>query len=155
MLDARIEERARATYAEHPWWPCREGCATCCRSLPTLPIVTRPEWERLRAAIHALPPEVREPALARIRAAHATPTRTCPLLDDARGACLVYEARPIACRTYGFYTERDAGLHCDIVTRAVAEHGAEIVWGNGEAIASELRAMGEERTIGAWLDAEP
>lgn len=75
------------------------------------------------------------------------------MLDETRGACRVYEARPVACRTYGFYTERDAGLHCRKVSAAVREHDAEqrVVWGNGEAIAYDLRDLGEPRPVDAWL----
>jgi Fe-S-cluster containining protein len=151
VLDALVEERAARTRAEHPWWPCAEGCDTCCRSLPTQPVVTRDEWERLSAAIDTLSTPVRDRVRARIRDGHVTPSRVCPMLDEARGACLVYDARPVACRTYGFYAERDAGLHCEKVTRAVAEQGADVVWGNGEAVAAELRGLGEARTLGAWL----
>ena len=148
VLDGRIEARARATREAHPFWPCAEGCDACCRSLPHLPTITRAEWARLRDALLALPEPTRAEIVRRARAPQATPV-TCPMLDRTRGACLVYEARPIACRTYGFYTERDAGLHCEHVTRAIAEHGVadQVIWGNGEAIARELRPLGEPESL--------
>ncbi len=78
------------------------------------------------------------------------------MLDEDRGACTVYAARPIACRTYGFYTERDAGLHCDRVTRAVEAHASDgsppILWGNGEAIAEDMRTLGELASLAEWMD---
>ena len=60
-------------------------------------------------------------------------------------------ARPIACRTYGYYVERDGGLHCDLVTRFAEDH--PVVWGNGEGIAQDMRDFGETATIGEWMRA--
>ena len=157
VLDARIEARANATRAEHPWWPCAKGCDDCCRSLPHLPAITRAEWDRLSDAIAQLPAELQETIRTRTRelaaaAATATSRVTCPMLDRKEGACLVYAARPIACRTYGFYTERDAGLHCDKVTRAVEEEaGAPVLWGNGEAITDDMKRFGELASLAEWM----
>lgn len=153
VLDQAIDDRVDATRAAHAFWPCAKGCDRCCRSLPVLPTIRRAEWERLEAAVRALAPEVQEDFVRRVRAAEAMAAPlTCPVLDLASGACRTYEARPIACRTYGYYTERDGGLHCGIVTEAVAGHGAEVVWGNGEAIERTLQALGEPRSLAAWLD---
>jgi Fe-S-cluster containining protein len=150
ILDDRIQTRCDAAREAHPWWPCAEGCDECCRSLPHLPEISAAEWERLAPAIDALPADVRADVIARTLEAGATPV-TCPLLDRERGRCRVYDARPIACRTYGFYTERDAGLHCAKVTRAVAAASEDVVWGNGEAVASDLRAFGEKVSLREWL----
>ena len=76
---------------------------------------------------------------------------TCPLLED--GACTVYEVRPITCRMHGFYTERDAGLHCGLVTDAVNASNELVTWGNGEAVAADLRDHGPERSLADWLTA--
>jgi Fe-S-cluster containining protein len=151
ILDARIEARSLATQGEHPWWPCREGCDACCRSLSRLPVLTRPEWERLAPAIAALDADVRSEISARTEESRAAEHVVCPLLDLEAKRCRVYEARPIACRTYGFYTERDAGLHCAIVTGAIAAHDAAVVWGNGEAIAADLGEHGEAVSLADWL----
>ena len=153
VLDARIEARAKATRAEHPWWPCGEGCDACCRSLPHLPTITRPEWDRLSEALAQLPAELQGNIRERTRAlATATGPVTCPMLDREAGSCLVYAARPIACRTYGFYTERDAGLHCDKVTRAVEEKSrGAVLWGNGEAIADDMKLFGELASLAEWM----
>lgn len=158
-MDADIERRCSATREQHPFWPCAEGCAQCCRSLARLPEITAPEWERLRARLEAMPDELRAAVGARLDAESGEPGPgrgrvTCPMLDVERDACLVYDERPIACRTYGFYTERDAGLHCDRVTAAIERSGATdaVVWGNGEAIADDLRALGESRSLRAWWD---
>lgn len=153
LLDARIDARVASTLSEHPYWPCQKGCDHCCRSLPHLPRVSLPEWERMRAAIEALPESIAEEVRAGIRSQERTAKVTCPLLDRASGACRIYDARPIACRTYGFYTERDAGLHCSLVTAAIEAHlDQPVTWGNGEALARELDTLGEPRSLAAWLD---
>jgi Fe-S-cluster containining protein len=156
VLDAQIEARARAIRETHAFWPCAQGCDLCCRSLPHLPTIAEPEWVRLREALRMLPAPVLAEVLTRTwEAEHAPAPVTCPILDRERGACLAYAARPVACRTYGFYVERDAGLHCERVTRAVEEHGAaeRVVWGNGEAVLRELRALGEPRSLAEWMRA--
>jgi Fe-S-cluster containining protein len=141
VLDSKIEDRCRSIRADHPWWPCAKGCDRCCRSLPHLPTVTRTEWERLAPALS-------EAQRARLLEDPGTAPVTCPLLGPD-GTCTVYAVRPIACRTYGFYTERDAGLHCAIVTEAVGD--TAVIWGNGEAIAADLRQHGPEKSLSAWL----
>lgn len=153
VLDAEIEARAEATRRAHPHWPCKSGCDLCCRSLPHLPTISEAEWLRLRDALASLDPRTVAEIRERTLEAPARGPLTCPMLDRDLGSCRVYPARPIACRTYGFYTERDAGLHCDRVTRALDEHGdAEaVVWGNGEAIANVMRPFGEPRTIRFWM----
>lgn len=145
VLDLRIAERCKQTETEHPWWPCAKGCDHCCRSLPSLPTVTKAEWDRLEAV---LSDEQRTAILATTGPAPIT----CPLLDRTTGACTVYEARPIACRTYGFYAERDASMCCSLVTAAIDAHtDANVTWGNGEAVASDLRAHGGFRSLAEWL----
>jgi hypothetical protein len=48
---------------------------------------------------------------------------------------------------------RDAGLHCNEVTRAVEKAGdAPVVWGNGEAIADDLKAFGETASLREWMN---
>jgi uncharacterized protein len=73
--------------------------------------------------------------------AGATCPIVCPLLE--RGACLVYEVRPVACRMYGFYVDRDGGQFCDIIE---ALH-ADVVWGNAAAVDAELSACGDRRDL--------
>lgn len=105
-------------------------------------MVTEEEWRRLE-------PRLRDEQRAKLLAPVGPAPVTCPLLED--GACTVYEVRPVACRTYGFYAERDAGLHCAIVME-YAKH-RDVVWGNGEAIAADLRTHGPERSLADWLRA--
>ncbi|MGD0961341.1 MAG: hypothetical protein ABSB19_16150, partial [Methylomonas sp.] len=70
----------------------------------------------------------------------------------ATGACLVYAHRPVACRTYGFYVQRDQGLYCkDIESRVAGGAWGDVVWGNHDAIDSRLRGLGETRELTEWF----
>lgn len=137
-----VDRRARTTAAEREWWPCRRGCDTCCRRLAAVPQLVRAEWELLEEGLDALPANVRAGVDARItdlarseREGTLARPIVCPMLDAGEGACLVYEHRPAACRTYGFYVERGIGLHCEMITQAVAERPDDpIVWGNAESV---------------------
>jgi Fe-S-cluster containining protein len=141
-----IAARARATEGAHPWWPCRRGCDGCCRRLAEEPRITRAEWDLLREGLDALAPEVRAEVDARIRSlggAQGGGHVVCPMLDPVEGACLVYAHRPAACRTYGFYVERDEALACDLVMSAVDAHedGADVVWGNQESVDASVASV--------------
>ena len=68
----------------------------------------------------------------------------CPFLED--GACLVYEVRPVACRTYGFYVDRDGGQYCELVGAL----NADVVWGNGASVDVDLGALGARRDLVSW-----
>lgn len=108
------------------------------------PAITAPEWERLQPR---LTPEM----IDRLRRLDGPPY-VCPMLDRATGACGVYDVRPIACRTYGFYVERDKGLYCpDIRQRVEQGDFADVVWGNQAAIDRRLDEFGERRTLREWL----
>ncbi|HKK01835.1 MAG TPA: YkgJ family cysteine cluster protein [Desulfuromonadales bacterium] len=72
---------------------CRKGCSSCCRHLS----LSRVEAAALSKSLHGLSPE--RAAHIRERAGQAGPDDPCPLLED--GACLLYEARPLICRTHG------------------------------------------------------
>jgi Fe-S-cluster containining protein len=65
---------------------------------------------------------------------------------------MVYSSRPVACRTYGFYVERDGGLYCGMIQSHV-ENGdyADVVWGNNAAIESALTALGPSRSLVEWF----
>lgn len=118
-------------------WPCRKGCDLCCRSLHQMPVLTSAEWEQLR-------PRLTDDLRTRVLSAEG---KVCPLLQD--GVCSVYEVRPIACRTYGFYVDREGGQYCSIIE---AMHGlADVVWGNAESVERRLDAMGERRSLAEWV----
>lgn len=71
---------------------CHAGCDACCRHLSVFAV----EAAALRAALRNRPSE--EADLIR-RLAATAPSGRCPLLHD--GLCLLYEARPVICRTHG------------------------------------------------------
>jgi Fe-S-cluster containining protein len=157
-LHADIDARVLAIRAGAPDWPCAKGCDTCCRHLADVPSLTAMEWKRLRDALAALPERQREHisrAVAALPEAPAGPV-VCPLLDGETGACPVYACRPVACRTYGFYVQRDRGLYCrTIEVQAAAGALADTVWGNHDAVDCRLAALGETRPLTAWFRAAP
>jgi Fe-S-cluster containining protein len=146
-----VHHRTQAITDAHPDWPCRKGCDDCCRSLASVPLVSQAEWQRIGDALDALPAAVAESARLRIRAsASASRPVVCPLLDTAAGACLVYDARPIACRAYGFYAERDSVLGCHRI-ESIAQQSPDIIWGNHAAIEERLRSLGPAAPLPAWI----
>ncbi len=79
------------TYRDHI--VCRKGCDDCCRHLSLFWV----EGVALALALEALPDA--EAEHIRQRARQATPDGPCPLLENNQ--CLMYQARPIICRTHG------------------------------------------------------
>ena len=65
---------------------------------------------------------------------------------------MIYSARPVECRTYGFYVERDRVLGCERI-EAVAAEAPDVIWGNHEAVESDLRDLGEVAPLYEWLKA--
>lgn len=64
----------------------------------------------------------------------------------------MYVYRPIACRTYGFYVDRDKGLYCPTIEAQVDAGQLEhVVWGNAESIDQRLHAGGEPRDLLSWF----
>lgn len=99
-LVKRVDDHTRqvqALYADHI--ACQKGCDTCCKPLNLFPV----EAFALAAAFKAIPPEGRSRAADVLEA----DTGQCPLLVEHQ--CLLYEARPVICRTHGFpiYMETD------------------------------------------------
>jgi hypothetical protein len=98
-LDAWAAD-SRARHGER--MECRRGCDDCCRRHLTLFPV---EAEALGRAAAALPAAGREALAEHLAAwderyADDPEEAPCPLLRE--GACLLYEARPVLCRTHGF-----------------------------------------------------
>ena len=92
LLD-RVDEICRLTASRfESQISCRPGCDACCRHLSIFAV----EAAALRQALSALAEP--DAALIRERAERAT-EKACPLLHD--GLCLLYQARPIICRTHG------------------------------------------------------
>jgi len=100
-----------------------------------------------------LPAGVREQIQAQVKALNGIPAPiVCPFLDQDRRMCLVYESRPLACRTYGFYVERDRGLYCQAIeARVDAGQYSDVVWGNQAGIDSAASVLGPARSLVDWL----
>lgn len=107
----------------------------------------------MRDAIASLDPHSRariDEAVAARRELGDTRPVVCPLLDITAGLCRIYDARPVACRTYGFYADRDGVLGCHRILE-VADTDDAVVWGNHDGIESERRALGESRSLLSWI----
>lgn len=101
--DAAIAECFSASRAKPP---CRKGCTLCCHlqvevTVPEVLVVVQHLWSK--------PKRVREAVLTAARAAagdaqvmdlhqRCAAKIPCPLLQE--GACVVYAARPLACRRF-------------------------------------------------------
>lgn len=151
-----IDARVASIRENHTDWLCGKGCDNCCRRLAEVPQLTAVEWDLLRQGLAALAPgrlaEISQ-KMATLAGQNSRPV-VCPLLDESSGACPVYAQRPVACRSYGFYVQRDRGLYCQDIEKLVADGAlADVVWGNHDAIDQQLGALGEKRPLTAWFAA--
>jgi len=154
QIQEAVRQRAEEVVANHPSWPCRKGCDDCCRQLASVPRVTGEEWQSIAAALSALSDDTAELVRRRIRESADAPRPViCPLLDRDSGTCLVYEARPVACRAYGFYAEREYVLGCSRI-ESIGQQFPEVVWGNHAVLEDELRSLGADATLPEWLGSE-
>ena len=149
-----IDARVQAIRGDHPDWLCAKGCDSCCRRLAEIPRLTAAEWDLLKEGLAALAPERLleiSQAMAKLPSQQTRPV-VCPLLNRSTGACPVYAQRPVACRTYGFYVQRNLGMYCQDIELRVAEGNlADVVWGNHDAIDRRLAALGEPRALTEWF----
>lgn len=152
-----IDNRVERIVKKRPDWLCHKGCDQCCRQLAQPPALTAAEWNLLSNRLAQLNPALQQQVGERIHALahHPCGPLTCPLLDDAHGTCLVYDARPAMCRMYGFYTSGMHNLWCDMLQEKY-EAGAydEVVLGNHHPVDRALQQHGgETRSLVAWYEA--
>ncbi len=155
QLHADIDARVQVIRENHPDWLCGKGCDRCCRQLAEVPQLTSAEWDLLREGLASLPPKQFEEICRNMAALRSQQSRpiTCPMLDIANGTCPVYAQRPVACRTYGYYVQRDKGLFCRDIENRVADGAlADVVWGNHDAIDHSLAGLGESRALTEWFE---
>ena len=151
ILHASIQQRCAAIAASH-FWPCREGCGHCCRRLSGIPTVTLPEWQLLWTSYAQLTPTVREEIRRRLQHLAPPAPYTCPFLDLQADRCRVYESRPIACRTYGFYVDRGTGLYCrEMLARAGQGEWDDVILGNAASVEASLLQWGEQKDLKQWF----
>lgn len=99
-LITRVDEHTqRLARVHNDRLACKKGCDECCRHLSLFPV----EAFALSRAFSRLDAACRE----RILGQAGQSDRACPLLVGH--ACMVYEARPIICRTHGYplYLEKE------------------------------------------------
>ena len=151
QIQEQVRRRTDEIAAAHWDWPCRKACDECCRSLAAVPLVSEAEWRAIGEAIAALPATLAEMVRARIReSAGMTRPVVCPLLDVDGGLCLIYEARPVACRAYGFYAGREGVRGCSRI-EAVSREAPDVIWGNHAALEASLGALGRAAELHVWL----
>lgn len=154
QLHADIDARVLSIRQDRPDWLCGKGCDNCCRRLAEIPQLTASEWDLLRQGLAVLNPEQLQEISRKIAALADEKSRplVCPMLDQSTNACPVYAQRPVACRSYGYYVQRELGLYChDIETRVAEGKLADVVWGNHDAIDHRLASLGESRTLTEWF----
>src|SRR5574343_1643926 len=153
-LHLDIDARVASIRENQPDWLCGKGCDGCCQRLAEVPQLTAAEWDLLREGLAGLAPDHLQTIsheIANVANSTARPV-ICPLLDRNTGACPVYLHRPVACRTYGFYMQRNLGLFCGDIEKLVAEGKLpDVVWGNHDAIDRRLAGLGESRPLTAWF----
>jgi Fe-S-cluster containining protein len=154
QLHAEIDARVQNIIDGNSNWLCRMGCDNCCKRLAEIPRLIAAEWNLLQEGLAALPSEQLLEIGKGITALAEQKSRpiTCPMLNQAQGACTVYAYRPVACRTYGFYVQRDKGLYCkDIELRVEQGDWATVIWGNHDVIDRQLNVLGDSRDLTEWF----
>jgi uncharacterized protein len=153
QLHLDIDVRVQTILENRSDWLCSKGCDRCCRQLAEVPQLTQAEWDLLREGLQGLSAERLREVSNNMAALSQSRPITCPMLDLAAGTCPVYAQRPVACRTYGFYAQRELGLYCsDIKTRVDDGAWENVVWGNHDAIDQRLAGLGETRALTDWFE---
>jgi Fe-S-cluster containining protein len=154
QLHTDIDTRVASIRENRPDWLCGKGCDSCCRRLAEVPQLSAAEWDFLQQGLAELSTEHLAQISRDMAALASQKTRpvVCPLLDNTTGACPVYAQRPVACRSYGFYVQRDKGLYCSDIESIFADGGlSDVVWGNHDAIDRQLAGLGESRSLTEWF----
>lgn len=108
-LIAKTDERCREILKNYAGqMRCKKGCDACCRHISVFPV----EAAAMRVAVNALPES--EADYLRKKAQAASSEGACPLLEN--GVCLLYDSRPIICRTHGFpiFFIQEGKQHLDV-----------------------------------------
>jgi Fe-S-cluster containining protein len=184
IVDAALSD---AAHKSGEWLACRPGCTQCCvgvfaiNSLDTVRLQAGlAEMEKSDAARAArirerarksrdwltpdFPGNPRTGVLddsdeAEVRFAEFGNEEVCPVLDPETGLCELYEARPMACRTFGPPVQSEGGLGvCELCYHGATDEqiaACEMVVDTDD-LESELVSKVEKaggprgRTIVAW-----
>lgn len=102
-LRRRIDDHFAAAQRRSPdAMRCAAGCDRCCRVRISVFAI---EAERIEARLRTLPSALRE----RVRAQANDPDRCAMLVE---GMCVVYEERPLICRSHGVPVRVDGQTQC-------------------------------------------
>ena len=154
QIHADIDARVNAIRENNPDWQCKMGCDGCCHRLAEVPRLTAEEWTMLQDGLVKLSPEIRQEIIQNVAALTERESAfvVCPMLDKSAAACRVYEYRPVACRTYGYYIQHDKGLYChDILERVTSGVLNNVVWGNQNTIDRQLGSLGDAKDLTEWF----
>lgn len=146
LADEHFEKVAAASAGE---MQCRKGCTLCCHGFFE---ITAADVAMVADGVASLPAGTRNSLLARAseamrRTEHPdlrdcseetkeaffarTENEPCPALSDA-GACLIYESRPLVCRTFGLPIRNGAqflGEECELNFKASSPaRREEVAW---------------------------
>jgi Fe-S-cluster containining protein len=156
---------------------CRPGCSDCCHHLFQ---ITEIEAAEISRGVQRLPPDAREALRARAReyvaARRALVTASgepeswgrlpppgtrlaCPALDE-RGACSIYEFRPLMCHKFGMplYNpdKPDRIFACELNFRDGEEiHDPDLIQIQTEIHAAWKALRAEYKQTGGYRDSEP
>jgi Fe-S-cluster containining protein len=155
QLHTDIDTRVNAIRESNADWQCKMGCDGCCHRLAQVPQLTTVEWDLLRTGLATLSLEIQQEisqAVANLSDWSSTSFVVCPMLDEVKGTCRVYDYRPVACRTYGYYVQHDKGLYCnDILERVTSGVLKDVVWGNQNTIDRQLSCLGDTKNLSEWF----
>lgn len=85
-----------------------QRCGACCRGEPGYVWITETDIERMAAALKLRPSEFTRTHTRRVglrRSLKELPGGDCAMWGGIQRGCLVYEVRPIQCRTFPFWSE--------------------------------------------------
>lgn len=94
-------------FAEGLRFECQR-CGGCCRGEPGYVWVTGTDIERMAAALGLSPEQFARAHTRRVglrRSLKELPGGDCVMWGGARRGCIVYEVRPIQCKTFPFWPE--------------------------------------------------
>jgi len=153
-----IDDRVAKIIEAKPDWPCSKECDECCHQLARLPQMTKAEWKLLSEEINLLDAIERQQIRSRIKTAiednrDNRKHLTCPMLDTSGRICMVYRARPAACRMFGFYVSRIGNRWCSRIQKLDDEKQLDgIILGNHDSMEQVLQRMfGPAESLAKWF----